>query len=71
MSTPNDELRESIFDNFEETHPELWHEFRAGRATLGDIDDAIEEELQRLTDDENRTTGEADSQEPQGILFFL
>ena len=48
MSHPiNDELRESIFDNFEDTHPELWHEFKASRATLGDINDAIEEELQR------------------------
>ena len=44
MSHPiNEELRESIYDNFEDTHPELWNEFKAGRATRGDLDDAIEE----------------------------
>ena len=47
MSTHNDNLRETILDNFEDTQPELWHAYKAGRATLGDIDDAIEEELQR------------------------
>ena len=48
MSHPiNEELRESIYDNFEDTHPELWHEFKAGRATLGELDDAIEKEFQR------------------------
>ena len=48
MSTSaNDELRESIKEALGDTHPELCHEFNAGRAPLGDIDDAIEEELQR------------------------
>ena len=48
MSHPiNDELRESIKEALGDTHPELCHEFNAGRATLGELDDAIEEEFQR------------------------
>ena len=48
MSNINNELlKEDLRETIDKWNPDLWHEYYMGRATLGQIMDAVEEEFQR------------------------
>ncbi len=38
----NNEIKESILDNLDQTHPKEWQAYKQGRSTLGDIYDLVQ-----------------------------
>ena len=38
----NNEIKESILDNLDQTHPKEWQGYKQGRSTLGDIYDLVQ-----------------------------
>ena len=43
----NENLKDDLLETIDEWAPNLWHEYYMGKATLGQIIDAVEEEFQR------------------------
>ena len=38
----NNEIKESILDNLDQTHPKEWQDYKQGPSTLGDMYDLVQ-----------------------------